>query len=69
MGVAETMHMHSLDTDTGTAAAADSGTDTVTSVFFALAPLVECVILATHDVEVDSAGRQDRILDFGNCPD
>ena len=48
MRVAEAMHMHGLDADAGAVIPTVGGTDAVAGVFFALAPFVECEVLATH---------------------
>ena len=49
MGIAEAVHVDGLDAHTRTAIATVSGAGAVAGVFFAMAPFVEGVILATHD--------------------
>jgi hypothetical protein len=46
--VAETVHVHGLHADTRAAVPAVGGADAVAGIFFALAPFVECKVLATH---------------------
>lgn len=49
MRVAEAVHVHGLDADARAAIPAVGGADTVAGIFFALAPFVECKVLATHN--------------------
>ena len=46
--VAEAVHVDGLDANAGTAVAAVARADAVASVFFAVAPFVEGVVLAAH---------------------
>ena len=46
--VAEAMHMHGLDADARATVPAVGGADVVAGIFFALAPFVECEVLAAH---------------------
>lgn len=52
MRVAEAMHVHGLDADARAIIPTMGGTDAVAGVFFALAPFVECEVLATHNALV-----------------
>lgn len=46
--VAEAVHMHGLDADARATVPAVGGADVVAGIFFALAPFVECKVLAAH---------------------
>lgn len=46
------MHVHGLDADARAIIPTMGGTDAVAGVFFALAPFVECEVLATHNALV-----------------
>lgn len=53
MRIAEAMHVDCFDTDARATIATLAATDTLTSIFFTVAPGVECVILSTHDVRCE----------------
>jgi len=53
MRIAEAMHVDCFDTDARATIATLAATDTLTSIFFTVAPGVESVILSTHDVRCE----------------
>lgn len=52
MAIAEAVHVNGFDTDSWAAFATVAGAYALAGVFFALAPFVECEVLAAHCGEV-----------------
>jgi len=67
MRVAEAVHVHGLDADSRAVIPTVGGTDAVASIFFALAPFVECEVLATH-IAFDACFRCSWLLTVAGCP-